>query len=92
MAELFKKIKTDKMKFTEEEIKEGEELIAKFYWGEHDFIPTPTAIQFAIIAQKMKVESINEVLSILMLHDVYDSKAQGIFNNAKRVLQYLESL
>jgi len=84
------------MKFTPEEIKEGEGLRNSFRflpWG------SATETQYekqltecAIIAQKMKVESINEILSILMLHDVYNSKTQGIFNNSKRVLQYLESL
>jgi len=81
------------MNFTDEEIKEGEELIESMW------IPFATyktesiyksATECAIIAQKMKVEEIESIC--------YGRKPENepiLFirrYHAKRILQYLESL
>ena len=84
------------MKFTEEEIKEGEELIdsvislpvLKDVGGMDRVI----AIPCAIIAQKAKVYELEDLLVLFNPERIAWPIINGRIEKAKRVLQYLESL
>ena len=85
------------MKFTPEEIKKGEELIATFqpHADTYHDGARQNAIKCAIIAQKKEIAIYDKMYlkyKSAPIDGLFNALSVEEYQNAKRVLQYLESL